>query len=183
VALASVNPDPLAGLDLVNSLTPQDVDLLDDARWRERAFTRWGLPRHRASRDDLDALRELRSVLRRAVDRLDADGTLGAAELGDLNAAIAVPVRARLQHAPGGGFQVDMQALASTWREFAVRELAGSFVSLLRLSHPPRIKVCANPGCRRAFHDATKSRTRLWCDSSTCGNLMRVRRHRSQAAV
>ncbi len=183
MGLVSVNPDFLGALDLVNSLTPQGVDLLDDASWREAAFARWGLPPHEASRTDLDALLELRSLLRRVVDRLAADGQLGAAEVDGLNEAIAGPVRARLEHAPGGGFQIDMQAIASTWREFAVRELAGSFVSMLRLSHPPRIKVCANPGCRRAFYDATKSRTRLWCDSSTCGNLIRVRRHRSRAAA
>jgi predicted RNA-binding Zn ribbon-like protein len=183
VAAVAVNPEPLAGLALVNSLTPDGLDLLDDAGWREDAFRRWGLPPHRPSRRDLDALRELRSVLRRAVDRLAVDGDLGNAELDDLNVAIAGPIRAHLEHAPGGGFQVDMRSLATTWHEVATRELAGSFVSLLRRSHPTRIKVCANPDCRRAFHDATKSRTRRWCDSATCGNLIRVRRHRARGAV
>jgi predicted RNA-binding Zn ribbon-like protein len=131
----------------------------------------------------LDALRALRSLLLRVVERLSADTRLTGGDLRDLNRAIADPVRARLEPAPNGGYQVDMQALASSWREFAVRELAGSFVALLRRSHPPRINVCANGDCRRAFYDETKSRTRRWCDSSTCGNRIRVRRHRARGRV
>jgi predicted RNA-binding Zn ribbon-like protein len=183
VLAANVNPDPLAALELVNSLTPDGVDLLDDEGWRRDAFERWGLPaRQRPSGPDLDPLRALRSLLRHVVERLASGAELTATDLRSINHAIAGPVRARLEHAPGGGYQVDMRALASTWREFAVRELAGSFVALLRRSHPSRIKLCANPNCRRAYYDETKSRTRRWCDS-TCGNLMRVRRHRARGRV
>jgi predicted RNA-binding Zn ribbon-like protein len=180
----TVNPDPLAALDLVNSLTPEGIDLLEDGGWRGAAFERWGVAvRQRPTRRDLDALRDLRGLLRRVVERLASGAELTEADLHALNRAIAGPIRARLEHAPDGGYQVDMRALASSWREFAVRELAGSFVALLRRSHPPRIKVCANPDCRRAFYDETKSGTRRWCDSATCGNRMRVRRHRARGGV
>jgi predicted RNA-binding Zn ribbon-like protein len=96
-----------------------------------------------------------------------------------LNAVIAAtPVRAELVAEPDGGYAVVMTPLASEWRELAVRELAGAFASLLRQSFPPRLKLCAN--CGAAFWDGTRSRTRRWCDSRTCGNRVRVRRHRER---
>ena len=44
---------------------------------------------------------------------------------------------------------------------------------------PSRLRVCAAPDCGQVFWDETRSRTRTWCDSRTCGNRVRVRRHRS----
>jgi predicted RNA-binding Zn ribbon-like protein len=66
------------------------------------------------------------------------------------------------------------------WIDRAERVLVGSFGSLLRRSRPPRLKRCADRTCRRAFVDETRSRTRRWCDLGTCGNRVRVRRHRAR---
>jgi len=88
-------------------------------------------------------------------------------------------VRARLVVTPGGEYLVDFTPVGGTWIEQQERELAGILSSLLRRSTPPRIKVC--PGCGQVFYDETRSRTRRWCDSSTCGNRARVRRYRSRS--
>lgn len=45
-----------------------------------------------------------------------------------------------------------------------------------------RIRACADRRCPRVFLDQTKSRTRRWCDMTTCGNrakALRLRRRRA----
>ena len=156
-------------------------DLLEDDAWLAGALSRWGIPPPGAlSEADRAALRELRALLRRLARAVVEHGTLPDAELAELNAVIrATPVRAELVTQRDGGYLLSLTPLADTWRELAVRELAGAFASMLRQSFPPRLKLCDN--CGTAFWDGTRSRTRRWCDSRTCGNRVRVRRHRGQS--
>jgi predicted RNA-binding Zn ribbon-like protein len=42
------------------------------------------------------------------------------------------------------------------------------------------IKTCGGDDCDWLFIDRTKANRRLWCDTRTCGNIARVRRHRSK---
>ena len=49
----------------------------------------------------------------------------------------------------------------------------------------PRLKICANPDCGRAFYDTSRNRSGRWHSMSTCGNRMKgraYRRRRSAAA-
>ena len=102
-------------------------------------------------------------------------------ELSELNRLIgATPVRAQLREQPEGGYLVELTPVADEWRKLAVRELAGAFASMLRQAHPPRLKLCES--CGAVFWDGTRSRTRRWCDSRTCGNRERVRRFRASRA-
>lgn len=87
-----------------------------------------------------------------------------------------VPLEPRL---PDG---VDFTPVGGEWVDRIERELSGSFASILRRSRSPRLKRCADESCRRVFYDATRSRTRRWCDSGTCANRARVRHHRSRSA-
>ena len=136
-------------------------------------------PTH-AERRRLD---ELRALLSRLTDTVAAGRQLSPSELRELNAVTGrLPVRARLEAEPDGGYVVDFEPVGGGRVDRAERELAGSFASLLRRSRPPRLKRCADESCRRAFVDDTRSRTRLWCDSGMCGNRARVRRHRKRAA-
>ena len=126
-------------------------------------------------------LEELRALLNRLTDTVADRGQLSRAELAELNELTGrLPVRARLQTEPDGGYVVDFEPVGGSELERRERELSGSFASLLRRSRPPRLKRCADPDCRRAFVDDTRSRTRRWCDLGTCGNRARVRRHRSR---
>jgi len=45
-----------------------------------------------------------------------------------------------------------------------------------------RLKVCANPGCRWAFYDASRNRRSSWCDMSICGSRAKMRAYRSREA-
>ena len=135
-------------------------------------------PLSAAERRRLD---ELRALLSRLTDTVAAGSQLSVSELADLNAVSGkLPVRGGLQAEPGGGYVVVFEPVGGKWVDRVERVLSGSFGSLLRRSPPTRLKRCADETCRRAFVDKTRSRTRRWCDSGTCGNRARVRRHRKR---
>lgn len=91
-------------------------------------------------------------------------------------------MRAQLVAELDDGYVIDFTPVGGEWVDRVERELSGAFGSILRRPRPPRLKRCADASCRRVFHDATRSRTRRWCNSGTCGNRARVRRHRSRSA-
>jgi predicted RNA-binding Zn ribbon-like protein len=72
-----------------------------------------------------------------------------------------------------------LEPLRPGWR-WALAEVAASAGAMLAAA-PGRIKVCANPGCRWAFHDRTRGNRRRWCNDLTCGNRDKVRRFRARA--
>lgn len=130
---------------------------------------------------EANRLARLRALLRELAETVSAGRVLGADQLARLNEVIGRrPVRAQLEAVPNGGYLVDFAPVGGTPLDQEERELAGAFVSMLRRSHPPRVKVC--PGCGRVFYDETRSRTRRWCDSGGCGNRARVRRYRRKTS-
>lgn len=46
-----------------------------------------------------------------------------------------------------------------------------------------RVKICANPSCRRAFFDASNNRQGRWCSMRRCGNKLAARRLRRRRGV
>jgi predicted RNA-binding Zn ribbon-like protein len=120
----------------------------------------------------LDELREL------LLELAGSAGSLSGDQLERLNEVIGRrPVQARLERTESG-YLVAFTPVGGDWIDQIERDLSGAFVSMLRRSHPPRIKVCE--GCGAVFYDESKNRTRRWCDSSTCGNRARVRRYRER---
>jgi predicted RNA-binding Zn ribbon-like protein len=148
----------------------------------ELELARWGLdPGRPLQASEERALASLRDLLGRLAETVAAGHELDADELAALNAVIGrTPVRARLERGGEGRYVLELTPVAESWEERAVRELAGSFGSVLRRA-PNRLKLCENPDCRRAFFDRTRSRTRRWCESGGCGNRLRVRRYRERA--
>ena len=47
----------------------------------------------------------------------------------------------------------------------------------------PRLKVCANESCGRAFYDASRNRSGRWCSMTTCGNRNKGRAYRRRRAA
>jgi predicted RNA-binding Zn ribbon-like protein len=125
-------------------------------------------------------LAELRELLRELAMTVGDGKALSPDQLARINEVIGRrPVRAQLEPVDSGGYLVDFTPVGGDWIGQVERDLAGAFVWMLRRAHPPRIKVCA--GCGAVFYDGSKNRSRRWCDSRTCGNRARVRRHRSRA--
>jgi len=71
-------------------------------------------------------------------------------------------------------------AVRRGWLGFA-DELLPPLLTLLGADNPPR--ACANPLCGWIYLDASRNRSRIWCDSTRCGNQQRVRRSRAQRAA
>jgi CGNR zinc finger/Putative stress-induced transcription regulator len=44
-----------------------------------------------------------------------------------------------------------------------------------------RLKVCKDPGCRWAYYDQSRNRSRAWCSMAACGNRAKARAFRSRA--
>jgi len=127
-------------------------------------------------------LAALRRLLRELAGTVAAGAILSEEQLRAFNRIIGrAPVRAQLEVAEEGGYLVDFAPVSGDWIDRAERELAGSLSSMLRRVHPPRLKLCEAEGCGRLFYDESRSRTRRWCDSRTCGNRARVRRHRARS--
>ena len=62
----------------------------------------------------------------------------------------------------------------------ALRPLVESAISLLTSDRLARVRRCGNSTCYWLFVDETKNCSRRWCEMASCGNLMKVRRHRAK---
>jgi predicted RNA-binding Zn ribbon-like protein len=58
--------------------------------------------------------------------------------------------------------------------------IASSLAHFLADEAGPRLRVCANVGCRFVFVDRSPTGRRRWCDMRTCGNQAKVARHRAR---
>lgn len=163
---------------LMNTDLPGRPDLLDGPVWLTEALTDWSIARNSPVRPaDLQVMRQTRAVLRGLTTRVAGGVQLTRSDLAAFNEIIgSIPVRAEIQP-DGDGYSLEMTPVAKAWRDRALREVTGSFAAMLR-QDPSRLRICARPGCETVFWDDTRSRTRAWCDNRTCGNRMRVNRHR-----
>jgi len=75
--------------------------------------------------------------------------------------------------------------LALTAEGVGWRQVAGTVLSdiLVAQQHElwPRLKACRNPPCSVVFYDSSKNQSRVWHNTSVCGNLINLRA--SQARV
>jgi predicted RNA-binding Zn ribbon-like protein len=62
---------------------------------------------------------------------------------------------------------------------WVMAEIVASFGQVLARDEADRLKICQNPDCMEVFYDTSKNHTQRWCDHSTCGTLMKVRRFRA----
>ncbi|WP_229874538.1 CGNR zinc finger domain-containing protein [Amycolatopsis deserti] len=142
-------------VDFLNTLDVEDdTDVLTNAAgWRG-----WSQERGLEA-GSLSAARSARAALRAAVgDALDA-------------APLAVPVTIEL--APGG------PALAA---RDAVGAVMAAAARLAVLGEWARVKICPADGCRWAFYDESRNRSRTWCSMRVCGNREKARSWRQRQA-
>jgi predicted RNA-binding Zn ribbon-like protein len=64
------------------------------------------------------------------------------------------------------------------------RQVAGTLLGdiLLAQEHElwPRLKACRNPPCSAVFYDSSKNQSRVWHNTSVCGNLINLRASRAR---
>jgi len=168
-------------LDLVNSELYDGfghfTECLEDARWMRSFLHYWKLRIPTGNPSAINALRELRAVLRHLVEK-SAARALGAGDLSALNAWLKVPVIPELVESQSG-FALALRAAQIGWPS-EVAAIARSFAEALIQEPAGRLKICANDDCRWIFVDRTKGNVRRWCHDATCGNRDRVRRARAR---
>lgn len=170
-----------AGLDLLNSLHIRGPDRIDDEldnpQWVDKFLTRWSLPPPQSARG-WAKLRELRSLLRSVVDELVASHAISDDKLQRLHEFMpSMVTRTVLERDAAGGFRVIQKVEG---QRHASAEIARAFVELVADDGWQRIKACSNEHCRWAFYDESRNRSRRWCDSAACGNVMKVRAFRQR---
>jgi predicted RNA-binding Zn ribbon-like protein len=148
----------------------------DDARaWLTEAELLSAGGAARTSGDGLDLARQVRESIRALIGR----GPLDTAELGPLNALLAV-AQLPLDVTPDGQVRLC---------HGPADRLADALVILLLIIRDAqadgtwdRLKLCSNPDCRWAFYDRSHSRRGQWCDMTTCGNRIKNRNLRARRA-
>ncbi len=156
-------------------------DRLPLPRWQQAFLDRWSLvgapvP---APPKKLKALLELRLRLRRLLEGASGRKDLGPTQLGYLNSLLAaspyvykISNRQPMSPAP----------LRRDW-DWVIAELVRSTVEIMTKFDSRRIKACANPDCSWLFYDESLNRSRRWCQSNYCGNLIKVREHRARRRI
>ncbi|MDX6377383.1 MAG: hypothetical protein QOE98_1686 [Gaiellaceae bacterium] len=62
----------------------------------------------------------------------------------------------------------------------ALGELLAIVASAMHDGTWRRLKACADPTCRWAFYDSSRSHRRAWCSMEVCGNRNKVRAYRNR---
>jgi hypothetical protein len=133
----------------------------------------------RLTTDDLPPLYELRAALQA---QLEADRAEGPRTQPDLSRHLE-----KLRW----GVTIDGGRLALSPEGEGWRQVAGTVLGdiLVAQEHGlwARLKACRNPPCSVVFYDSSKNQSRVWHNTSDCGNLVNLRtaraRQREQALV
>lgn len=173
-------------MDLLNSDwhdyrgSGRSEDRLESPDWLRGFLTRWeGAFRKIPIREIRLALRELRSLIQQMVNSVVAGHPISENDMESLNSILAAaPV---VRHLVKDQNKC-LLTLVPTVRNLdsVLAEIALSFAETIAHGDPARIKICENSDCRWVFYDRSRNRTRIWCEDSACGNLMKVRRFRAR---
>jgi len=160
-------------LEVERSASPRTVIAYRHALERFRAFRDREVAWHSVT------VSEFREFLRGIAEHLASGRAPTASDLRVLNAALMVPARQKLVQRQNG-FRAEALPVRFGW-PWILSRIAASLADTLTQFDRERVKICANDGCRWAYYDVTKGKTRRWCNTRTCGNRDRVRRARAAA--
>ncbi len=174
---------PYTCIDFVNSRftdhtgSGEVFDRLESPEWRLWYAQRCGVtPERQPSRATVTVLRDLRDVLRTL---LESGRPPGNSTLAHLNRFLGAPDRfwemSRLQRTT----HLNLRWRREDWPAVMSATVA-SYAELLTSGGIRRVKVCGNPDCTFMFFDKSRNRSRRWCESAACGNLVKVRAHRAR---
>jgi predicted RNA-binding Zn ribbon-like protein len=154
-------------------------DRLNDDVWRRSFSARWELTE--LSDAEVSKLRRVRDWLREISAELTDNGTVSDANLELLNYRANSVQGGRLLSRDSGG---ELSLVFTPHRTMAASQLVITrFQELVSGMGEARLRLCANPMCKWAFYDSTKNRSRKWCDSQECGNVMKARAFRARHKV
>jgi predicted RNA-binding Zn ribbon-like protein len=164
-------------IDLANTLDVHG-DVLDDpggpAAWAIANRAALG-PSDGFAEGDGRRLIELRAAVRDLLGAVTDAGHPSSDALEAVNAAAALaPGHPQLTW-PVGGDRRSWTERSGTIGDAVLSAVARSTIELLAGEDGARLRRCSAPGCPRFF--VARDTRRVWCDSRTCGNRVRVARH------
>lgn len=123
----------------------------------------------------LQAARQLRQMIRDAVQQLKAGAAVDTQALNDyLSEADS---HLQLVHDDKGALQLRRVYADHTVAQRLGR-VAEQAATLLTQEDVSRIRTCEHPACILWFYDRTKAHRRRWCSMALCGNRAKVARFR-----
>jgi predicted RNA-binding Zn ribbon-like protein len=177
---------PFACLDLVNSRFADHVgsgevyDRLERREWQSWFLSRWQLELEEPDAAvPLPALRRLRQVSRELLESWARNRPPDGSALDALNAFLAGAPAVRRLDPRGLAAPPRLVPLRRDW-SWVLAEVASSLAELAASGDPRRLKTCGNPACTFMFYDDSQNRSRRWCESAICGNLVKVREFRDR---
>jgi predicted RNA-binding Zn ribbon-like protein len=127
----------------------------------------------RLSTDDLAPLTELRRALQAEVEA--GVGGSVRARPSDLSRQLAkLSWKMRVKEG-----QLALIAEGAGWRQVAGPVLSDILVAQQN-GQWPRLKACRNPLCSVVFYDSSKNQSRVWHNTSICGNRINLRASRAR---
>ncbi|MEV4629459.1 CGNR zinc finger domain-containing protein [Micromonospora sp. NPDC049523] len=139
--------------------------------WWDGSIRHWAavrgvaVPQGELSDEDAAALRRLRATFERFVD----SGELPAEAVPGVTVTLAPGADGVVRPVPTGR---GPDWLASAlWSETLLAQQSDTW---------SRIKLCRNEDCRTAFYDASRNRSGVWHDVTTCGNVANLRAARAR---
>jgi predicted RNA-binding Zn ribbon-like protein len=126
---------------------------------------------------DVPAARELREAIWQLAQACIAERDFGPEYVATVNrfAAAADPVPLLYPNGTSMLRALDAPAALSILARDAIDLFGGPLAR--------RVRVCAAEDCGLLFVDASRPGTRRWCSMQRCGNLAKVRKHRSAAGA
>lgn len=170
-------------IDFVNSRftdhtgTGEIFDRLERPEWRAWYAERCGVaPPRLASLATVRTLMQLRETLRHLLESGRAPGHTTMAQLNEvLGASEQVWKMSRSQRTT----RLSLSWQHQDWPAVMAATVA-SYAEMLVSGGIHRVQVCGNPDCTFVFFDESRNRSRRWCESAACGNLVKVRAHRAR---
>ncbi len=172
-------------IDLLNSDwhdhlgTGAREDRLENPRWLDGYLSRWGLDLGGVPGERIRlGFRRLRESIRAIADRIVARKKVPAADWHRLNAYLERVSFIRRVRVKGSEAEI-VESPIGEKLNVAMAAVARSFAESMAREDLSRLKICQNKDCLWVFMDASRNRSRRWCED-TCGNLMKVRRYRDR---
>ncbi|WP_327086356.1 CGNR zinc finger domain-containing protein [Nonomuraea sp. NBC_01738] len=125
---------------------------------------------------DLDQVRQVREAFYRV---FTSDDRAAAVRL--LNALLSeTRITPRLAEHDGHPLHVHYFAQDASLSEHFAADCGVALAHLLVEDEWERLRTCSAPDCGRVFVDESRNRSRVYCDSRTCGNRMHVAAYRAR---
>lgn len=155
-------------------------DMLDDEQWIRNFLEKWGLSATLPINSYyLKELKRLREHMRNISLQLSTGSVLQQDQLNEFNFILSsVSSQFQLKY-NNNAFDIEQIYNTEDWA-LVMWHITSSFAQLLCKPELDRLKVCSNQNCEWIFLDQSRNKTRRWCDTKVCGNIMKVRRFRNR---